>query len=128
MKSFQLTLEKLKDPTYVETVESFFNVTGVAVKRTAYCQRESDVLNSMFPLVIRNETRDKLVELNQLDSHLYSKITGCNAYDMPKFDDDRFEYSKGYIDNTEEGKARWLRGMIPWLIISLVFFLLAYLL
>ena len=93
-----MIIEKLRDPAYVRAVESFFNVTGVAKRRGAFCEPESHKANELFPLVIKNETRENLVALNQLDNELYAKMSGCgDTYDFPEWDEDRFSANNYWL-------------------------------
>lgn len=96
--NFIVVLEWMSDPNYVSAVEDFFGVPGMDVKRAAYCERTSHIANSMVPLVIRNDTMEKLIELNEVDISLYRELTSCLdhgedggvRYSFPAFDADRF--------------------------------------
>jgi len=95
-----VVIEKLRDPDYVHAIESFFGVTGILKRGTPFCERISHKANTETPLIIRNETRARLTELNRVDLKLYHAITDClddNADDggrryehIPKWDGDRF--------------------------------------
>ena len=93
--NFIVVLEKLSDPNYVSAVEKFFDFTGVSRKRAAFCEAASHKANEMNPLLIRNETVEKLTNLNEADVQLYNKLTGClgrdsGSYNFPKLDRSRF--------------------------------------
>lgn len=89
-----MVIEKLTDPNYVQAVENFFNLTGVARRKSAYCEPQSHNLNKKFPLVIQNTTRDKLVDLNEIDNKLYAEMSGCldslAKFDFIPWDESRF--------------------------------------
>jgi hypothetical protein len=93
-----IVIEKLKDPKYVKAIENYFGVKGILERGTPYCERKSHKANYAMPLVVRNETRDKLTLLNKVDLRLYHEITDClntgnnNTYgSIPKWDGSRFE-------------------------------------
>ena len=93
--NFIVVLEKLKDVRYAKAIEDLFGVPGVTQKRGAYCERNSHLANRRYPLVVTNETRKKLVHLNELDVTLYKELTSClhgnRASTFPKFDISRFD-------------------------------------
>ena len=87
-----IVLEWLKDPAYAKAVEDFFGVPGVTKKRMAFCERTSRQANRIVPLVIKNETIDKLTNLNEVDIGLYKELTDCdNKYEFPEWNPDRFD-------------------------------------
>lgn len=87
--------EMLKHPNYVAAIERYFGVPGVN-DRTAHpwCEDESHYYNSQVPLVIRNETVNKLTALNKIDIGLYHEFSDCLKYEgvnnIPAWDDNRF--------------------------------------
>lgn len=89
-----VVIDKLKDANYVEAIENFFGVEGLLERGTPFCERKSHKANAEHPLVVRNETRAKLVELNEFDLKLYHEITDClengNYGGIPKWDGGRF--------------------------------------
>jgi hypothetical protein len=113
-----VVIEKLRDPDYVHAIESFFGVTGILKRGTPFCERISHKANTETPLIIRNETRARLTELNRVDLKLYHAITDClddNADDggrryehIPKWDGDRFMINSYNFTqaNIEERKAK----------------------
>ncbi len=94
--NFVVISEWLKDPGYVAAVERMFGVPGVA-QRLYYpwCEAESHAANEMIPLVIKNETLEKLTVSNRFDSFLYEEYSSCLKHrkrkDFPKWDANRFE-------------------------------------
>ena len=119
-----IVIEKLKDPRYVEAIENYFGVKGILERGTPYCERKSHKANYAMPLVVKNETREKLTELNKVDLRLYHEITDClntnddggddNRYEsIPKWDGSRFEldsfnFTKAKL-NAQRAKAEKLR-------------------
>lgn len=95
--NFIVVLEMLSDPKYVEAVEKFFGVPGVTEKHAAFCEMSSHRANKMNPLVIKNETMEKLIDLNEADIGLYKGLADCldiedgQSYQFPEFDPSRFE-------------------------------------
>ena len=87
-----IVLEWLSIPEYAEAVERFFGVPGVTKRRGAFCERSSKNANRMFPLNAKNETVQRLRELNEFDVKLYSEITNCSGdgYPFPSADESRF--------------------------------------
>ena len=87
-----IVLEWLSVPKYAEAVERFFGVPGVTKRRGAYCERSSRRADTMFPLVPKNETVERLRELNDFDVKLYDEITNCDGegYPFPSIDESRF--------------------------------------
>lgn len=94
--NFIVVLEMLKYPDYALAVENFFGVPGVTQRRPMACQRRSRQANKMIPLMIKNETAERLIDLNEFDNDLYRELTDCldkdegNNYGFPEFDPDRF--------------------------------------
>ncbi|KAL7526184.1 hypothetical protein ACHAWF_001667 [Thalassiosira exigua] len=92
-----VVIEKLSDPSYKRKVEEFFGVAGLDEKGTPYCERPSHKANTKFPLVVRNDTRERLEHLNVVDRKLFHELSDCldgpavNNLDFPKFDPNRFE-------------------------------------
>mmetsp|Transcript_555 Transcript_555/g.1171 ORF Transcript_555/g.1171 Transcript_555/m.1171 type:complete len:492 (+) Transcript_555:64-1539(+) len=90
-----VVIEKLRDPNYVQAVEDFFGVTGLTEKGKPFCEKQSHEANQQFPLIVRNDTREKLTSLNQVDIKLYQELSSClmerdGTYNFPKWDPDRF--------------------------------------
>lgn len=88
--------EMLKHPEYVAAVERFFGVPGVNDRSThPWCEDEAHYYNHIIPLVIRNETLDKLTSLNKIDIGLYHEFSDCLKYEgtsnFPSWDDSRFQ-------------------------------------
>ena len=81
-----MTLEKLSDPVYANAIEQLFGVPGIRDKCAAFCERTSHKANSMVPLTLRNETIERLTDLNEVDIGLYKELTDC-------LDDDRQNYT-----------------------------------
>ena len=91
--NFIVVLEKLSDPNYASAVEEFFGVPGITEKRAAFCERTSHKANKMNPLVMRNETVETLVNLNEVDIGLYKELTDCldgDSYHFSKLDSSKF--------------------------------------
>ena len=87
--------EMLKYPNYVAAVERFFGVPGVNDRSThPWCEDEAHYYNRQIPLVVRNETLDKLTLLNKIDIGLYHEFSDCLKYEgvnnIPSWDEDRF--------------------------------------
>ncbi|KAL7530341.1 hypothetical protein ACHAXR_003437 [Thalassiosira sp. AJA248-18] len=90
-----IVLEKLTDPAYAKAIEDFFGVPGVTTRRGAYCERAGRTANKMNPLEIKNETRKRLMDLNEADIGLYNELTDCpdggdHTSNFPKWDPSRF--------------------------------------
>ena len=89
-----IVIEKLRDPSYVRAVEEFFGVGGLLERGQPYCERDSHRANGMFPLEVKDETRERLRRLNGVDIELYDQLTKClddrTTYDFPKWDGERF--------------------------------------
>ena len=104
----------------VKAIENYFGVKGILERGTPYCERNSHKANYAMPLVVRNETRDKLTLLNKVDLRLYHEITDClntgnnNTYgSIPKWDGSRFElhsfnFSEAQLER-QRAKAEKLR-------------------
>ena len=91
--NFIVILEKLRDPSYVDAVEKFFDVPGVTESQSAFCEKPSHKANIINPLVIHNKTRNNLVKLNKVDLGLYNEMSNClnsGDYEFPTFDPTRF--------------------------------------
>eukprot|EP00574_Skeletonema_japonicum_P001359 CAMPEP_0201739416 /NCGR_PEP_ID=MMETSP0593-20130828/45773_1 /ASSEMBLY_ACC=CAM_ASM_000672 /TAXON_ID=267983 /ORGANISM="Skeletonema japonicum, Strain CCMP2506" /LENGTH=379 /DNA_ID=CAMNT_0048233687 /DNA_START=428 /DNA_END=1567 /DNA_ORIENTATION=- len=94
-----VVIDKLHDPRYVEAMEQFFGVRGILERGKPFCERMSHKTNEEHPLVVREETKARLIELNRLDLKLYHEITDCleddvdgNYYEhIPKWDGSRFQ-------------------------------------
>eukprot|EP00804_Cyclotella_cryptica_P022466 CCRYP_015102-RA/>CCRYP_015102-RA protein AED:0.05 eAED:0.05 QI:53/1/1/1/1/1/3/627/445 len=90
-----VVVERLRDPLYVEAIEQMFGVPGITIKGVPYCERQSHKANTNNPLVIRNETRERLKKLNALDIRFYDELSSClrnvSTYNFPKWDPGRFE-------------------------------------
>jgi hypothetical protein len=76
-------LEWLKNPEYVTSLERLFGLKGITTKRPMYCGHVSAAANNLFPLHVPQETQQRIIELNQLDSNLYNELTNC-SFDFPK--------------------------------------------
>ena len=91
--NFIMVIEKLRDPNYVLALERFFGVIGLSQIKHPYCEKESHQANEKNPLVIRNDTRERLTKLNELDIKLYRELSWClnnGKYNFPKWDPTRF--------------------------------------
>lgn len=121
--NFIIILDMLGDPDYAKAVENFFGVPGVTAKRGAACQRKSRQANKMVPLVIKNETMERLIDLNKVDIGLYKELTDCldrdedNNYGFPKFKPARFSnvsvkvpYDKYVEWKAEQNGGKPVRG------------------
>lgn len=91
-------LARLRDPAYVAAVERFFGVPGLAERRGAVCEKWSRRNNEAVPLTVRDDTRERLAELNRADVGLYRELTECldargrdGDYGFPVFAPARFE-------------------------------------
>ena len=93
--NFVVISEMLRHPKYVEAVERFFGVPGVAQRKySPWCAAESHYTNEMFPLVIKPDTLNKLKARNRLDIQLYKEFNDCLAnsdFDFPSWKGHRFE-------------------------------------
>jgi hypothetical protein len=79
-----IVLEWLKYPSYRNSIEQMFNVSGLGMNNNMYCGRESKEANANFPLQINNKTLADLRKLNQVDTDLYNYLTACPAgFDFP---------------------------------------------
>jgi len=93
--NFIVVLEKLIDPKYAAAVEKYFGVPGVTNRHVPFCERASHTANKMFPLVIKHETMEKLINLNKVDIGLYKHLTDCwdddgGNYNFTKLNTSRF--------------------------------------
>lgn len=105
-----VVIEKLRDPNYVQAVERFFGVPGLTEKGIPYCERESKLANSKYPMVVRNETRESLTRLNEIDIQLYHELSDClneeGSYNnFPEWDGNRFALNS--FNETEKKRAVW---------------------
>ncbi|KAL7463133.1 hypothetical protein ACHAXS_003519 [Conticribra weissflogii] len=114
-----VVIEKLRDPKYVEAVEQFFGVSGITAKGVPYCERESHAANAMYPVVIKNETRESLGRLNEIDIRLYHELSDCLNEDVvynnfPKWDGERFALNSFNETkaNLEMKKAKALKAVM----------------
>ncbi|KAI2498200.1 hypothetical protein MHU86_16282 [Fragilaria crotonensis] len=79
-----IVIEWLKNPEYVRSLETLFGVEGIAIPRqTEWCSNESAAANKMWPLVVPEETKQRILQLNQLDTTLYNELTSCSRFDFP---------------------------------------------
>ena len=112
-----VSLEKLSDPVYANAVEQIFGVPGIRDKRAAFCERTSHKANNMVPLTIRNETIERLTDLNEVDIGLYKELTDClddvtdeqRNYTFPKWDAARFDTNASiqvHYNDIEEWKKQ----------------------
>ncbi len=87
--------EMLKYPEYVNAIDRFFGVPGVGDRDVhPWGEVETAYTNKRVPLVVKNETIDRLTRLNEIDIGLYRKMTDCldeKTHDFPTFDATRFE-------------------------------------
>mmetsp|Transcript_8228 Transcript_8228/g.17540 ORF Transcript_8228/g.17540 Transcript_8228/m.17540 type:complete len:426 (+) Transcript_8228:32-1309(+) len=105
-----VVIEKLRDPNYVQAVERFFGVPGLTEKGIPYCERASKLANTKFPFVVRNETRESLTRLNEIDIQLYHELSDClneeGSYNnFPEWDGNRFALNS--FNKTEKKRAVW---------------------
>ncbi|KAL9181964.1 hypothetical protein ACHAXT_012307 [Thalassiosira profunda] len=105
--NFIFVIEKLRDPAYVQAVEKFFGVPGIAEKGQPYCEKQSHRANAKFPLIVRDDTRAKLTTLNKVDIQLYHELTDCledvDLRGFPTWDPDRFDL---HTYNASEAKIK----------------------
>ena len=111
--NFIVVLEKMNDPDYVSAVEKLFGVPGFDGHHSAYCERASRTANNMVPLVIKNDTIENLIELNEVDIRLYNELTDCldnevngTRYNFPVFDADRFDVQRNRAKSKRKGRKR----------------------
>eukprot|EP00986_Skeletonema_menzelii_P015795 scaffold12700_cov142-Skeletonema_menzelii.AAC.5 len=110
-----VVIEKLRDPKYVQAIEGFFGVEGLLERGVPFCERKSHQANEENPLVVLNETRARLTELNRLDLKLYHEISDCladgNYGHIPKWDGrrfmlDSFNFTKARIEKQRAKAAK----------------------
>ena len=110
-----VVIEKLRDPKYVQAIEDFFGVKGILERGVPFCERKSHKANEENPLIVHNETRHKLTELNRLDLKLYHEISDCleggNYGNIPKWDGSRFmlnsfNFTKAKIEKQKAKAAK----------------------
>jgi len=106
--NFIFVVEKFKDPAYIEAVERFFNVSWHTDEErgSPFCEKQSHKANQQYPLVIRNDTRASLTNLNKVDLKLYHRLTDCldsGKYDFANFDEKRWDMN---TYNYTEAKAK----------------------
>ena len=115
-----IVIEKLRDPSYVKAVEDFFGVDGLLERGKPFCERDSHRANLMFPLDVKDETREALRRLNGVDIELYRGLTKClddrASYDFPKWDGERFALNSFNSTLAKEekrkAKAEKLQGKV----------------
>lgn len=79
-----VVIEWLQNPEYVKAIEALFGLEGIAKQRTdMWCGKESAAANKKFPLVVPEETRQRILHFNQLDTILYNELTTCSRLDFP---------------------------------------------
>jgi hypothetical protein len=79
-----IVIEWLQNPEYVRSLETLFGVEGIAIPRQAdWCSKESAAANKMWPLIVPDETNQRIMQLNQLDTKLYNELTSCSRFDFP---------------------------------------------
>ncbi len=79
-----VVIEWLRNPEYVKAIEALFGLEGIAKQRTdMWCGKESAAANKKFPLVVPEKTRQRILQLNQLDTILYNELTNCSRLDFP---------------------------------------------
>eukprot|EP00579_Thalassiosira_antarctica_P030373 CAMPEP_0202029498 /NCGR_PEP_ID=MMETSP0905-20130828/64010_1 /ASSEMBLY_ACC=CAM_ASM_000554 /TAXON_ID=420261 /ORGANISM="Thalassiosira antarctica, Strain CCMP982" /LENGTH=500 /DNA_ID=CAMNT_0048593261 /DNA_START=20 /DNA_END=1522 /DNA_ORIENTATION=- len=111
--NFIAVIEKMRDPNYVQAVEDFFGVPGITEKGKPYCERQSHKANSNVPLIVRNDTRERLTKLNQVDIKLYHELSDCldsGQYTFPKWDPNRFELHTYNITRAKAAEKRAKAG------------------
>jgi hypothetical protein len=79
-----IVIEWLKNPTYVKYLETFFGLRGINRKRTdMWCGTESAKANRDVPLLVSNETMERIAQLNEIDKILYDELTRCKSFSFP---------------------------------------------
>eukprot|EP00970_Alexandrium_tamarense_P006561 scaffold1113_cov158-Alexandrium_tamarense.AAC.3 len=71
-----------------------------------FCEKQSHAANSKVPLVVTNETRDNLNQLNAVDIKLYRELSDClnkGHYAFGEWQPDRFAVESF---NATEAKIR----------------------
>jgi len=106
--NFIFVVEKFKDPAYIEAVERFFNVSWHTDEErgSPFCEKQSHKANQQYPLVIGNDTRASLTNLNKVDLKLYHQLTDCidsGKYNFANFDEKRWDMN---TYNFTEAKAK----------------------
>ena len=93
--NFIVINEMLKHPEYVKAIDRFFGVPGVGNRDVhPWCEVETAYTNKRVPLVVKNDTIDRLARLNEIDIGLYREMTDCpdeGTHDFLSFDATRFE-------------------------------------
>lgn len=102
MRNFEVARRKLKgyhlivvqdwlsNETYVRGLEAMFGMRGYR-QRPAWCENKSRMANEMYPLVVRNETLRRLINMNRVDRKLFDELTSCpDGVVFPKFDRNLF--------------------------------------
>lgn len=94
---------------YAQAIENFFGVKGILTRGNMHCGKQSHKANEANPLVVHNETRTRLTELNRLDLKLYHEISDCVAdwsYEqIPQWDGNRFALD--YSSPSRVRRVRW---------------------
>ena len=68
----------------VKAMETVFGVKGLAKPRVdMWCGAESAAANKKFPLNVSEEMRQRILQLNQLDTSLYNELTNCPTFAFP---------------------------------------------
>ena len=93
--NFIVVSEMLRYPEYVAAVERIFGVPGAGNQDVhPWCEVENHYANMRIPLIVKNETVEKLTLLNEIDSGLYHEVRDCldkKDYNIPAWDATRFE-------------------------------------
>lgn len=91
--NFVAVIERLNDAAYVENTENFFGVPGLTEKGSPFCERQSHKANLDVPLIVSDDTRERLTKLNKVDITIYNQFTDCleKPYNFPKWNPNRFE-------------------------------------
>jgi len=114
-----IVIDKLHDTKYVQAIENFFGVEGLLERGVPYCERMSHKANEKNPLVVKDETRARLTELNRIDLKLYHEISDCleggNYEDIPKWDGSRFvldsfNFTQAKIDRQKAKAQKAMRS------------------
>ena len=96
--NFIVVSEMLRYPEYVAAVERIFGVPGAGNQDVhPWCEVENHYANKRIPLIVKNETVEKLTLLNEIDTALYHEVRDClykKDYNFAAWDATRFETNK----------------------------------
>jgi hypothetical protein len=74
--NFIFVTEWLKNPDYVQTIETMFDTPGLSNRQTLmWCGAQSMAANQLIPLVVTAEQEKTMNNLNQIDRILYQELT-----------------------------------------------------